>query len=211
MKTLLNYTLIFLLFLSSCKKEDTKREVMAGIYDLSFTYHESSPSLKVILKLDSLKNRYIGVDSLDINSDGKFDLFINQRIPLERINPNYYTIDNFPAFWINMKNGLEVATKIEYYGLGHGQYGNVTWIDTLNYKSRIDNIPDWSDTNVGHSMWSAPPTSWWGSYGCWYNLADAEKYIAIRIKIGSQYKYGWIKVNEISRENMQFLSYALEK
>lgn len=157
-----------------------------------------------------MKNRYIGADSLDINLDGKFDLTINQRKPLESINPNYYTIDNFPAFWITMKNGLEAATKIEYYGLGHGQYGNVSWIDTLNYKSRIDNIPDWS-ANISHSLWSVPPTLRWGSYGCWYNLTNTEKYIAIRMKIDSRYKYGWIKVNEKSRENMLFLSSALEK
>ncbi len=203
--------MILLLISSSCKKEDTSKAVTAGIYDSSFTYHESSPSLKVILRLDSSKKRYIGVDSLDINLDGKFDLFINHRMPLESINPISYTIDNFPSFWITMRNGLEVATKIEYYSLGHGQLGNVTWVDTLNYKSRIDNIPHWSDPNAGHSMWSAPPTSWWGSYGCWYNLTNSENYLAIRMKIGSRYKYGWIKVNEVSREDMQFISYAIEK
>jgi len=119
MKSLLNYTLIFLLFLSSCKKEDTREEVTAGIYDSSFTYHESSPSLKLNLKLDLLKNRYIGADSLDINLDGKFDLIINQRMPLESIDPKFYTIDNFPAFWITMKNGLEVANTATLPGLTH--------------------------------------------------------------------------------------------
>jgi hypothetical protein len=59
-------------------------------------------------------------------------------------------------------------------------------------------------------MWAIPPVGT-APYGPWYNLTNEEKYIGIRMKIGSRFKYGWIKMNVISREDMQFLSYAMEK
>ena len=210
MKTLLNYTLIFLLFLSSCKKEDTIQAVTAGIYDSSFTYHEFSPSIKVELTLDTSTDNYLGSDSIDINQDGAYDLIISQRIHIPPTS-GIPSFEQFPYCRLILRNGLEVATKIEYYSVGHGQYDDVNWVDTLNYENRIENISDWSGSNVVCTMWAIPPVPYGVSYGPWYFPTNEMKYIGIRMKIGSRYKYGWIKVNEISHEDMLFLGLALEK
>lgn len=206
MKRLLYYTLIFLLFLNSCKKEDERKAVTAGVYDPTFTYHEFSPPFKVNQKLDSLTKYSFGVDSIDINLDGNFDLIISQSFGISTSE----TANLFPYCKLTLKNGLEVASKTENYNIGHGQTGAVDWVDTLKYNLRIDHLNNWSGTNTSRWMWVVPPTSFWGTNGCWYNLTDTEMYIGIRMKIDGKYQYGWIKVNEISREEMLFLSYALE-
>jgi hypothetical protein len=209
MKALLYYTFIVLLFLSSCSKEDTRHAVTAGIYDSSFTYHEFSSPLKVELSLDTSTDNYMGVDSIDINQDEVYDIIISHRIhlPPESGTPSY---EHFPYFSLTLKNGLQVATKIQSYPVGHGQLNEIYWVDALNYETRIDVWPDWAEKNVFQLMWAIPPV---GSapYGPWYDLANEEKYIGFRMKIDSRYKYGWIKVIVISREDMQFLSYAIEK
>jgi hypothetical protein len=213
MKTLLYYIFIFLFISSSCSKEETRQAVIAGIYDTSFIYGELSPPLKVELTLDTLTDNYQGNDSIDINQDGVYDLFISQRIhfPPPSGTPTW---EQFPYYRLTSRNGLEVATKTESYPVGMGQYNSVNWVDALNYENRIDNISEWSGSNVVRTMWAIPPISTYGfalTNGPWYNLTNVIKYIGIRMKIGSRYKYGWIKMNEISRENMLFLSYALEK
>ena len=211
MKTLLNYISIFLLFFYSCKKEESRVPVFAGIYDSTFTFHEFATPLKVNLKLDPLNNFYIGTDSLDINLDGNFDLIIKQRMYLDITKPNYYTYDTYPYCLLTFRNGVEFSKKIQYYIQGHGQYGTNVGIDTLNYKNRIDNISEWSGTVTNTAMWLDPSSSLVSSNGVWFYLTNAEKYIGIRMKIDSRYKFGWIKVKEISREDISFISYAIEK
>ena len=185
--------------------------VFAGIYDSNYTFHEFAAPLKVNLKLDPLNNFYIGADSLDINLDGNFDLIIKQRMYLDITKPNYYTYDTYPYCLLTFRNGLEFSKKIQYYIQGHGQYGTNVGIDTLNYKNRIDNISEWSGTVANAAMWLDPSSSLVSSNGVWFYLTNAEKYIGIRMKIDSRYKFGWIKVKEISREDISFISYAIEK
>lgn len=211
MKTSLFYILILLLFFCSCKKEDSRVPVFSGIYDSTFKYHEFSPPLKVMLKFNSLNNFYIGADSLDINSDGNFDLIIKQRMYLDKVQPIYLTDDNNPYCLLMFKNGLEFSTKIEYIPRGQGDIGYKIGIDTLNYKNRIDNISEWSSDMTNAAMWLEPASNYYNSRGNWYYLKNAEKYIGLRMKINSRYKFGWIKVNELSRENILFISYAIEK
>jgi hypothetical protein len=211
MKASLFYIFILLLFFYSCKKEDSGIPVFSGIYDSSFTYHEFTPPLKVTLKLSSLNNFYTGADSLDINSDGSFDLIIKQRMYLDKTQPINLTDDNNPYCILMFKNGLEFSTRIEYIYRGHGDVGYKIGIDTLNFKSRIDNISDWSGDVTNAAMWLEPALDYYNSRGNWYFLKNAEKYIGLRMKINSSYKYGWLKVNELSRENITFISYAIEK
>jgi hypothetical protein len=210
MKTLFKSLLILLMTFPSCKKEDFREPISAGIYDTGFIYHEFSAPLKVKLTLDALTDNYKGTDSIDINLDGAYDLIISQRIHLPPPTgiPSW---EQFPYYRLSLKNGLEVATKFESYPVGHGQYDDVNWVDSLNFETRIDNISEWSDTNMTYTMWAIPPISAGVTYGPWYSLTNVVKYIGIRMKIGSHYKYGWIKVNEISHEDMSFVSYALER
>jgi hypothetical protein len=92
-----------------------------------------------------------------------------------------------------------------------GEYNDTNWLDTLSYRKRIEKTSKWSGTNITRMMWAIPPITQFVSYGPWYKPINQVKYIGIRMKIGSRYHYGWIKVNEISRENIQFESFALAK
>lgn len=218
MKTLIIPILIILLVLYSCNKDDSELEILtlenhifAGDYDANFIFKEFNPPLKIDLITDSLHNFKYGIDSIDINSDGMFDLIISQRFFMDR-NNTVQTINNnnYPFCSLTLKNGLEVANKKETFNIGHGQTSSVLWVDTLEYNKRIDHINDWSVTNTKIWMWVVPPTSFWGSYGCWYSLSETEKYIGIRMKSDAAYKFGWIRVNQDSRENFEFISFAIE-
>jgi hypothetical protein len=211
MKTLAYSIIVILLFLFACKKEEDRSPVLAGVYDSSFLFHEFNPPLKVNLKLDSQSKFYIGADSLDINQDGNFDLIIKQRLYLDIAKPQYYTHETYPYCLLTFRNGLEFSKKMQYYIQGHGTYGTNVGIDTLNYENRIDTISEWSGTDTNAALWIDPPTSLTSSNGVWFNLRNAEKYIGIRMKVNSQFKYGWIKVSQVMRENISFSSYALEK
>ena len=213
MKLNLFSLLVILSYIWSCKKEDNKKAVSAGMYDSTFNYHKFNPALHVNLTFDSILNTKNGSYSMDIDLDGKIDLVIQQQILLDKITQNYLTNANYPYCRIILKNGLEVATKTETYPIGLGQTSSVDWVDTIQYKTRIDPISSWTETDsrVWWWMWVAPYTPFWGTHGCWYNLNNTEKYIGIGMKVGSRYKYGWMKVIENSLENMQFISYAIEK
>lgn len=200
-----------LLFLNSCEKDNERNPVLAGVYDNTFIFNELSPVLALELKLDTLNQFYHGTDSLDINLDGKYDLIISRRILLDTVPAARITIDNYPFCRLTLKNGLQVSTKKEHYPIGLGQTNEVNWIDTLQYKSRIDRLTEWSESDTYHFMWVVPPTIFWGSNGCWYNLMNAERFIGIRMKINGRYHYGWIKLNQVSREEVSIVSYALEK
>jgi len=212
MKTLLHYLFIILLIFSSCSKDHTGKIVTAGIYDSGFTYHEFSPPLKVKLILDPITDNYFWKDSIDINQDGIYELYIIQRIhlPPESGTPSW---EHYPYFMLTLRNSLQVATKSEAYPVGMGQYNHVDWVAPLNYETLINNDLDWSESDVTKSMWAVPPkgTISTAPSGAWYYLTNEEKYIGIKMKIGSRYKYGWIKVKVISPEDIQFLNYAIEK
>jgi hypothetical protein len=60
-------------------------------------------------------------------------------------------------------------------------------------------------------MWCNSSDSFVSYNGFWYEVTNTEMYIGLRMKINSDYKYGWIKVNALSREKITFLSYAIEK
>lgn len=210
MKNFFYYALTFLLFFSACKKDEPINPVSAGFYDNSFDYHEFSSPLKVELTFDSLTNNYFGRDSIDINQDGVYELEISHRV---HITPpsGIPSFAEFPYYRVTLKNGLQVAIQLECYAVGMGQTDCVKFVDPLDYGSSIDKISKWSDSNTTCQMWVIPPIIQKITYGPWYNLTNAVAYVGIRMKVGKHYKLGWIKVNEISRENILFVSYALEK
>jgi hypothetical protein len=208
------YIFIFALLFCSCNKNDNnkhepRKPVLAGINDFDMIYNEFNPPFQVNFNSDSMLK--YGADSIDLNLDGKFDLMISQRFFIDwhdSLQINYY---NYPYCKLTLKNDLVVAKKNEVFYIGLGQTSNVDWVDTLYFEYRIDNIPEWSEANSYIWMWVIPPTEFWGSYGSWYNLSNAIRYIGIRMKIDSDHKFGWIKLKQINRENLEFLSYAIEK
>jgi hypothetical protein len=209
MKNTINY-LFFFVLLNSCSNNDDQNPVFAGEYDSNFIFHEFNPSLSINLKFNKLTDYYEGADSIDINLDEKFDLFIEQQmpIPIDSISP---TNSKYPFFKLTPKNSLELAERYFVYPAGHGYTQKVSWIDTLSVHQRINNIQYWSKTTEFRLMWGIPPSTFGTSFGFWYDVTKPELYVGIRMKNGSDYKYGWIKVDATSKENMLFMSYAIEK
>lgn len=214
MKYQINFLFLFLILLNSCLNDYNQNSVFAGVYDSNFIYHEYTPPLQVKLMLDSITNFYSGTDSIDINLDGDYDIIISQHLQIPHLTSKP-TNSLFPYCRLILNNGLEVATKELNYPAGQGSFIYMNWIDSLNLQTRIDNISDWSETSKRRDMWSVPLISpsyvHIDNYGFWYKVTNPELYIAIKMKNGSYYKYGWIKVDATKRENMRFVSYAIEK
>ena len=201
------------MFLYSCSKEGCEKPVYAGVYNSDFIYHEFENPLEIKLKPDTVLRLCSGSDSIDINLDGKFDLFIKQLLSLDygSEDRNIFDYDDFPYCKLYLKNTLEVATKLELYPRVRNESGKLYWTDTLKLNTRIDEYADWSGGDESTKMWTVYPKVFPVTYGCWYNISSQEKYVGIRMKIHSRYKYGWIKVNQMIRDSIKFVSYAIEK
>ena len=195
---------ILILFLSlsiisfSCKKDVVK--INAGIYNSSFIYHEYSPALELNFIWDEQLSAYVGEDSIDIDFDSNYDMFITLEIP-----DSWY-----PCCKLELKNGFEVAICKETYGIGHGQYATAIFVDTLSYGDIISNLPDWSgDESQWINMWHASPgtESFAPSYGSWY-YANNIKYIGLK---SLSDKYGWIEVDAVDPYSPKILRYAIQQ
>jgi hypothetical protein len=210
MRTSVICILFFLILFFSCEKDESRKAVYAGIYDTTYIYYEFVPPLKVLIQWDSLNYYGDGKDSIDLNLDGNFDLVISFHL----LNWDSFISSNdhnpkFPYYKLIPKNGLEFVSQKESIGVHENSTVSMIWIDTIQFNERIDNISSWSSNET--NMWSSTYYDNLFSNGCWFTLNNTEMYIGLRMKKDSIYKYGWIKVNGISRENILFLSYALEK
>jgi hypothetical protein len=200
---------VFIVLLYSCKEEDSQNPVTVGDIGTNMNFVEINPPFKLELKYNSVKKNATGSDSMDF--DGIYNLFISQRISFDTII-KYYSYENYPYCRLTLKNGLEVATKQELFHVGHGDLQDVNWVDTLNIGDRIDKLTDWSVSNNNSClMWAIAPVPYAVSHGCWYYLSTPDKYVGIRIKVGSGYKLGWIRVFQTSRDKISIVSYAIEK
>lgn len=228
-KHLLIINILLLLILSSCKKEvieEITASVFAGIYNDSMIYHEFNPPFQLQLQTDTLKNTQFGIDSIDIDLDGIFDIYVMQRIYLDwtdDFNRNFLDKDDFPFIGFRLKNGFEIAFKSIQFPTGLGTTGSVAMVDTIIPDTGLHKITDWLNSDsgfinyLGYSnnsvwMWGAPPASYWmfGSYGPWYDLVNRYMYVGIRKNIGKNNKLGWIKVYVHSRDEFEIISYAIE-
>jgi hypothetical protein len=211
MKTVFFKIFILILILNSCKKEEIKTEIFAGKYDAGMNYTELFPPQQIELKTDSANYTKYGMDSIDINLDGNFDLIFSQRLFFNWNDSAEISNNNYPFCILIMKNGLEIASISETIYIGQGQTSKVFWVEPLIYNSSINNITQWSETDPDIWMWVVPPATFWGTNGPWYNINETEKYIGIRMKENSEYKLGWIRAYQYSREKFEILSYAIEK
>ena len=201
--------IFILLVLISCEKEEEKTPVIAGETNAEMLLYEFNPAMKIELQTDSANNIKYGHDSLDINLDGRYDLFFDLKLFID-----WQDTLRLDFFYFNtrllLKNGLGFITKIETYYVGLGVIKDFAWADTINSGSIIDRKAEWSGTDTYLAMWTQPPPSTL-SNGCWYNVLNEEKYFGFRMKINSTYKYGWIKLIQDSERNIEILSYAIEK
>ena len=204
------FVIILNLAFSSCEKEEDHKPVTAGEYDTDFIFHEFSAPLSIVLIYDSLTNYYNGADSIDLNLDGNFDLKIDQQLQIPHLTDDP-TNQLYPYCRLIPSNGLELAVNIQKYPGGLGSYRTVEWIESLNFQDRIDTISNWSEPNTFRYMWCYPLDSFVYTYGNWYEITNSETYIGFRMKVNTDYKYGWIKVNALSRKDIYFISYAIER
>lgn len=209
MSSMLALSVLFFLMLHSCKDENLGVPVKAGVAE-GLNHYVIDPPLVIKLMEDSVNNIQYGTDSIDINQDGYFDFFIWQRTVLNEDLP-IGSMLLYPYALVLLRNGLGIAIRKETYYIGLGQTSQIDWVDTLAVNSRIDLISGWSDDNAEVYMWMMPPTIFWGSNGCWFNLFDEVRYIGIRMKGKNDYKYGWIKLRQRSSGNFEIQEYAMEK
>jgi hypothetical protein len=219
--------ILFLLILSSCRKveiEEITSTVFAGIYNDSMLYHEFNPPWQITLQTDTLKNIQYGIDSIDIDLNGSFDIFIIQRIYLDWTDDFNWTSleeDNFPYNGLRFKNNFEVAYRKIPVNVGKGEINNIPMVDTLAYESRIDRLKNWHDSKMDNNsymgfyngsiwLWGAAPSLFW-NYGIWYSITNKYIYIGIRKNTDTGYKLGWIKVKVYSRDKFEIMSYAIEE
>jgi hypothetical protein len=142
--------------------------------------------------------------------DGIFDLsFSIHTINTENV-PSEIKYLIYPNYTLYFKNGIEVAERVETFSTKYNQDWTVYWVDTISLNRRIDKISRWSGGKTHISMYQDYPILY-ASSGCWSDLTNPIMFIGIRMKCNSRYKYGWIKVEALSRENISFLSYAIEK
>ncbi len=215
------YQLLFFSFVGfiivSCKKEivpndistsestsDTA-EVYAGVHDTSFHHFEFAVPHGITIVWDAQNLYGTGFDSLDIDLNGTYDLFITLNV----LNPDSLHLltgmpNPFPSCALNAENGLEVAFYTESFPIGLGQTGTATFVDRLDFNERIDVISDWA---TNRTMWSENPGgAGTPPFGDWY-YASSENYIATKMN-GD--KYGWIRVDASDPKDPKFVSYATQ-
>jgi|GEM_PF-1629292 len=202
--------LSFVMVISCNKDEDEKPEVYAGVVNEGMYHQTLNPPLQLQIYLDTSLHYYFGADSLDLDGNGNIDLKLVTSYgeqPALRSSDELY--DHFTLF---LYNGFELATNLEEYGVGLGQTATATWVDTLSHNKKINDRPSWSETTTMIAMWAVPPdyVVFWGSDGPWYALTNKTRYVAIRKKSGSEYKYGWIEINENSRYDLRVNAFAIE-
>ena len=211
---IINSLLLFIL--SSCKKneiEEITSHVFAGVYNDSMCYQEFNPPRQITLFTDTVKNIKHGIDSIDINSDGMFDVYFSHRIFLnwsDDFNKAYLKEYNYPFTRLILKNGFEVATKRHKVPMPHDNPHIETWVDTLSFNYPINNKMNWLGSSSYFNMWCVIPSIYQGTYGTWFYIKNEERFVGIRMKMQSDYKYGWIKINQRLQDNLEILSYSIE-
>ncbi|WP_321342807.1 hypothetical protein [uncultured Draconibacterium sp.] len=196
-------------YLVSCNTDDAT-PLTAGEHDSAMIYREFAPPLR--LQFDSTQTYRYGADTIDINLDDVYDIVIAQRLPVNLTANDNYTNDNYPYTRLVLNNGVEVATKIHNVPMPHDDSHVETWVDTLQINTPIDKNMDWMATNYFVNMWVvAPSNSFQGTTGTWYNITNEERFVGIRIKMSSGYKYGWLKIRQNTRDNIEIVSSAIEK
>jgi hypothetical protein len=204
----------------SCKKDEkipdpipvnTTVNVQAGICDSSFTYHVFSPALKIPINWDTLNLYGSGSDSIDLNSDGSFEITILLSLlnydSIHLLNGNMP--NPFPCCKLLLKNDFEIAKYTETFPIGLGQTGTADFADTLLYNENINHISGWSNGgSYGINMWGENPGgAGHPSFGGWYS-SNSIMYLGLRIN-GN--KYGWIEADLTDKYAPVFIRYAFQK
>jgi len=167
--------------------------------------------MKIKVKWDDRNLYGYGKDSVDLDNNGDYDLFIS----LSLLNNDSIHLlngsmpDPFPFCRLQLHNGLEIAVCKEIYPIGLGQTATASYTDTVKYNERIDIITDWFNDSINSiAMWQKNP-GFFGlpSYGSWFYVKSI-CYIAFKT---NQQHYGWLEVNATNPENPEFTKFAIKK
>lgn len=186
-------------------EQNTGVEVFAGMYDNTFNYYEYQPNFEVAISWDSQNLYGVGYDSIDLDLNGSFDLFIT--IDVLNIDSAYLlngALPNpFPNCELNTSSEFQLAFYTENYPTGMGQTSSTSFVDRLDLNERIDDMTDWR--NAGKMWQQNPGTIGTPPYGDW-SYASNSNYIGIR-QNGD--KFGWIEIDASDKNNVKYMRYAI--
>ncbi|MFT6746819.1 MAG: hypothetical protein ACJAZ2_001163 [Glaciecola sp.] len=184
----------------------TPAKVFAGKYDSTFVKNDFIPSFELTMTWDSLNLYGAGYDSLDIDLDGTYDVYLKMSL----VNyDNGQLLSGYPNPFPNCKitssGEYEFSLYPEYYPIGMRQYRFDDLVDRLDYNERIDTLSKWG---LEKAMWQDNPGNPDNPASGDWKIASSIYYIAVR-KSGT--KYGWVEVDASNPENPKFVSCALQK
>lgn len=213
MKKRLFYLITLLSFFVSCNDED-EIIVIVGEYDSTLLIQEFSPPLNANYNLDTITHFYNGLDSIDLDLDGDVDIFIKIKIPTDKSPEQEYNDYDYSYARLILTDKVEVIKTDASYNCGMGMCGTYAATKALDINSSIGKSPEWSGDKKTMPMWQVWENTM-NSFGPWYCIENEIKYIGIRVKSNDYssgiHKYGWIKVNCKSHDNMLIESCAIEK
>ena len=220
MKFLLLFTLTSFLVtftLYSCKKdkglENINKEpakmasmVYAGVHDSSFYYNNFQTAVQIATTYDAQNIYASGSDSIDLDSNGTYDLFISLRLMNEdSIHLLPILLYQFPHCSLKTSNEFQLSFEDVYYPIGLGMNGILSFVNKIDYNTLISSTMDWQ--NEGLLWQQSPSTSGNPPKGPWYIPETSYFYIGIR-KNGNN--YGWIEVDASDPRDPKFLAVALK-
>ncbi|MBL1280447.1 MAG: hypothetical protein COA33_009255 [Fluviicola sp.] len=199
-------SLQFLLF--SCQKDQVDpvyTDILAGEADTSYSVTFLTAPLSINVVYDAQNLYGYGIDSIDIEGDGSYDILIE----LDLLNPDSLHLligqpNPFPNCRITTMNDLEIAIDSipVYVGLGTTAYFKFAAMYQMNDVISISGT--WYKNSMV-KLWQENPAFPSSTFGEWYSI-HAVRYIAIR-KNG---KYGWMEIDATNHEDPQILSFAIE-
>ncbi len=161
-----------------------------------------NPAFELSISWDSLNLYGAGRDSLDIDTDGVFDLILSCSLLnqdsihlLAGQEPNPY-----PYYKVELRNGYLVQATVESVsGLG-----DIYWVEPLDFKNKITEKETW--TAGPTYLWKENGTPGFPTFGPWYNLNEIQ-YIAFN----RMNKLGWMELDPTDRTHIKVNIIAREK
>jgi hypothetical protein len=179
--------------------------VHAGVLDSNMVLHENLAGLPIPTAYDSVMQFRNGVDSVDLDGDGKIDFDILLRL----VNPDsMYLVAQgamVPQFRLSGRDDWRIALYVESFPIGLGQSGHADWAAKLPYQALIDTSLDFRREL---RLWMQHPSPFPYSYGPWY-LDHSTAYLGV-VKGGiPYYRYGWIEVENPAIDSIVLRRWAI--
>ena len=210
MKNILRLSLSFcLLSLLSCKKDtplspEIPAHIKAGNEDNMVYTEYGQPIALIYTSHDSTVYSKFGNDSIDVDLDGVYDFILNSKSPYQM----EYNVPQSFYYSLQPVSNIELAYTEEILVTKYGNFKDY-WVNGYNHNDHISKEDQvWRNTTT--YFWEFNPMLPSASKGPWFDGSHGTRYVGIRKKVNHQYKYGWVKINHVSRDEIYFVGYALE-